>query len=1252
MTLAPKRFVGLHAHTGFSPFDGLGYPDEHFAFAMENGLDAHAISEHGNCNSYAHAQLWVEKWNSGHKDRPFKYIPGVEGYFHPDLSQWAKDKELAEQAAVDKKAAAKLAKEQEKLQTKIVAVVDGDDETEDIETSNALTIENEDETKSTKHFNPVNRRHHLVVLPKNQQGLLSIFGMCSKAALQGFYRFPRFDLGMLREAGKGGNLVVSSACIGGLPAYNVFQEVQKLKFDDLNSGLLDDKATLERCIAAVGNGYEMMTSAVGEGNYYLELQFNRLPAQNLVNRAIIEFARRNGVTQQLIVTCDSHYPRPEMWKERELYKKLGWMGYEIRPDSLPKSREELKCELYPKNASQVWEEYLRSKEGTSFYDDEVVAAAIERTHDIAHQVIGEVPPDRSPKFPTRLLVPEGTPSFNHLVGLCKEGMKKRGLEDRPEYVARLKEELGVIKAMKNADYFVSYQKIMELARKVVLVGPGRGSGGGSLVNYVLYITDLDPVHWDLPFARFLNVDRAGAPDIDTDLADRDKVLEQLRGFFGYENVVPISNYNTFKLKTLVKDIGKFYGVPFEETNAATRSVEDEVRKATTKHGDDKNLFVLTYKDAMSFVCAANKQTVCEGCTSACNRPVSPSFRSFIEANPQVAESIQVLFKQNRSLGRHAGGVLIADDLPSKMPLVASKGEPQSPWVEGVNFKHLEYIGNFIKYDLLGLETMRLIERTIELILVKEGNPKPSFDDIKAWYEQNLAPAVVDFDDPRPYEVYSQARWGGIFQLTSQGAQRLFVKARPKSIIDIATLTSIYRPGPLAANLDKLYLEVDEKPFDWGDDRISRILGKTKGLLIFQESVMELAEKAAGFPKAKCDKVRRDIMKRSISGGEAAKKGAQETRDAFVKGCVVNGYTEKVANNLYDKILYFAGYGFNKAHAVAYAIDSFWCAWLMTYHEEQWLCAYLESMSNTPDQRAKAFGEAKALGYQIVPIDVNHAALGWTVLPGKRLMPSMTSCKGVGGSAVEEIMEMRPFDSIEQLLYNDDGTWRPSKFNRKAMESLIKVRAFDSLGCVGEDKVFKSYRHMHEVLMGSYTEEVTRKRKGVEETVEITRDHGSLIKRSTKKDPHEGRKAFYELARRLAPDFSEEWDRREIAELQTSVFGSMDVMMMFEQRIFDSLGSKGVCSVEDLEVGQSDVVWFATVLASSKKQKEPSAGSMKKTRNGKSYAQAYVAGPTGKPLRLNLWGAKDLLEPYKLYVAEVKRDDFGLSTTVWKTKEVA
>lgn len=422
-------------------------------------------------------------------------------------------------------------------------------------------------------------------------------------------------------------------------------------------------------------------------------------------------------------------------------------------------------------------------------------------------------------------------------------------------------------------------------------------------------------------------------------------------------------------------------------------------------------------------------------------------------------------------------------------------------------------------------------------------------------------------------------------------------------------------------------------------------------VIFQEQVMELAEKVAGFPKDKCDEVRRAIMKRSISGGEAAKKAAEDTRTSFVEGCLKNGYTDKVANNLYDKILYFAGYGFNKSHAVAYAIDSYWCAWLMTYYEEQWICSYLESMSNTPDQRAKAFGEMRSLGYQIVPIDVNLATVGWTILPGKKLMPSMSTLKGVGGSAVDEIIAARPFASIEDMLYNEDGSWRLSKFNKRALEGLIKVRAFASFDCVGEDKIFKSYRHMHETLLGSYTENVP-KRKGSEEMVERIRDHASLIKKSTKKDPYEGRKNFYTLARGLAEDYGEEWTQREMAEFQAQLFGSSDITMMFDQGLFDRLEAKGVKSIEEVEMGATEIVWFVTVLAAPKKGSEPASGVKRRTKNGKEYIQAFVTGPIGKPIRLSVWGRKDLWDAFNLCVAEVRRDDFGFSTAGFKVKIIA
>lgn len=702
----PKKFVGLHSHTTFSPYDGLGYPAQHLEFVRENGMDGLGITEHGNFNSLAHAQLFIDDWKKKDPHLNLKYIPGIEAYFHPDLEQWQRDKVRDEEEQANAKLANKEAKKAKKKRDEeepsvLMAKRDEDDEIVEIETANALTLENEDESKSTRVFKPVNRRHHLVLLPKDSEGLQQLFWLTSRSFIEGFFRFPRIDLKMMRECLKGGHVIASSACVAGFPAWSVFQLYKGLAFDEMTPDLLDDPEALSRAVNAVGNVYQMMTDVLGEGNYFLELQFNKLPAQDLANRAILEFAKRANVTQQLVVTADSHYYNPSVWRERELYKKLGFMNYTAySPDMLPKSVEDLKCELYPKNASQIWDEYLRAKERRSFYksdDDDIVCDAVERTWHIAHERIGKPEVDKTIKLPKKL-VPEDETPISHLTQLCIAGLKERKLHRKKEYIERLKEELRVIEHHKMPEYFITLARIMELARKVVLLGAARGSGGGSLVNYLLHITDLDPLKWDLPFSRFMSMQRAEVPDIDSDVSDRDKVLDVMRKEFGEHNVVPISNYNTTKLKSLVKDLSKFYGVPFDEVNTALKTVEQDVRKATQSRTDDKNLFVLQYEPALKH---------------------SPTFKAFIDKHPEVGQSIQILFKQNRSLGRHAGGVLVCDDLPMKMPLITSKGEPQSPWVEGTNLKTLEKIGKFIKYDILGISTLRLIEETIRRIL--EGN---------------------------------------------------------------------------------------------------------------------------------------------------------------------------------------------------------------------------------------------------------------------------------------------------------------------------------------------------------------------------------------------------------------------------------------------------------------------------------------------------------------------------------------------------
>jgi len=461
--MPPNRFVGLHGHSGCSVFDGMDFPQDHMDYVMENGMDSWSLTDHGHMNGFGYAYLYNEKLKKAGKK--FKLITGCEMYVHPDLNQWQKDLE---------KSRSKPEKD-ESIVKPLVAVVDGNDETVDIGAEDStLTIENEDETKSGKYNDPVKRRHHLVVLPKTSVGLQRLFHLVSRGYLEGFYRFPRIDYSMLKEAAKGGHLLISSACLGGALAFDVFEQVQKVPFEELKHDLLEDESLLNRILTSMGNTYDRLADAVGRENVCLELQFNKLSAQHLANRAILEFAKRNSLTDRLVVTCDSHYSRPEHWREREIYKKLGWLNHQnFDPKLLPQSVEDLKCELYPKNATQVWDTFLKTTEGMSFYDDTVVAEAIERTHDIAHNEVQETHPDRSMKLPS-YSIPEGMTEDKALVKACMQGLIWRGLDDKPEYIERLKYELKIIKDKKFSNYFLTMKKILDIARENMLLGPGRG----------------------------------------------------------------------------------------------------------------------------------------------------------------------------------------------------------------------------------------------------------------------------------------------------------------------------------------------------------------------------------------------------------------------------------------------------------------------------------------------------------------------------------------------------------------------------------------------------------------------------------------------------------------------------------------------------------------------------------------------------------------------------------------------------------
>lgn len=483
----------------------MGLPKEHFDFVQKNTQEegatpALAITNHGHMSSYAHAYLYVKELKKAGRD--FKFLPGCELYVHPDLAEWRRQKDIRE--------------------------ADGEDASE-----HGSTVENEEETKSNKFLDPIRRMHHLVVLAKHSKGLENLFSIVSRGYIEGFYKKPRVDYSWLKPFK--GDFVVSTACVGGPLSWDVFSEFPNVAFDVrdddaekrgfLGPQLVDDPAVMERVLRKMENTVDRLTDAVGKENFFLELQFNRLSAQHLANRLLIELSKRTGLN--LVVTADSHYCRPDVWKERAIYQKLGWMNYtDYDPSAIPQSIEELKCELYPKNAAQIWDSYLKSGPGAGykFYDDQIVCDAIERTHDIAFQMIDDVSPDTSVKLPS-WSVPQGKTAIQALRELCNDGMRKMGLdgtssgqwkkkEPQQTYAERLEYELSVIEEKKFSEYFLTMKAIIDVATERMLIGAARGSAAGSLVNYVLGITLVDPLEYDLIFERFINPLRSEFPDID------------------------------------------------------------------------------------------------------------------------------------------------------------------------------------------------------------------------------------------------------------------------------------------------------------------------------------------------------------------------------------------------------------------------------------------------------------------------------------------------------------------------------------------------------------------------------------------------------------------------------------------------------------------------------------------------------------------------------------------------------------------
>ena len=588
--------------------------------------------------------------------------------------------------------------------------------------------------------------------------------------------------------------------------------------------------------------------------------------------------------------------------------------------------------------------------------------------------------------------------------------------------------------------------------------------------------------------------------------------------------------------------------------------------------------------------------------------------------------------ESRSIGRHAGGVLICPDL-EKSSCLSSRSEVslQTPWSEGMNFRHLEENG-FLKFDFLGLATLKMVEDTIHLILRQQGIENPTFDQISAFFDEHINSRFHDMDDQKVWEyVYHSGRFVQIFQFTNTGARKFCVAAKPRSIEDLATITAIYRPGPLAANVHKKYVSAGKhiESITYDHSALEEILSESRGFVVFQEQFMLIAQKLCGFDKGASDQMRKTLVKKSLDMNEKKGKERSELRKKFITGAIeISGMDENKATQLYETIEAFSSYGFNKSHAVAYAVDSYYSAWLHTHYEKEWLATCLQTWNGSP-KFGKIISEIKSLGYKILPPDINTSSDVWVYSEDRcGFVPPLTAIKGVGGAAVKEIIDRRPFSNIDQMLFTTEGKWRPSKMNKTCFDSLCKVEAFGTLSEMQNNEIL-NHRQLHEIIVGNY-DLLKKGRHGMSKTAakKLMNTQGFVPDFISEKI-----KENYDL---------EEWARSTKIAFSVELMSGADEDLVFPPAIMEKIENSDVKSIINFNSNEKGIAWFCIQSIEERT-----------TKNGKVFYRMKVCDNSSESCWLRVWTKfNQLPDLYTIWLAEVASSEaWGPSTSSYKMKKI-
>ncbi|MFA5161467.1 MAG: DNA polymerase III subunit alpha [Elusimicrobiales bacterium] len=801
---------------------------------------------------------------------------------------------------------------------------------------------------------------HMTLLARDFEGYQNLMAMVSSAFLEGFHYSPRIDLELLEKHSRG--VIALSGC---------------LKSHLSQHCLAED--TDAACALAL-----KLRDIMGEGNFYIELMDHNIPEEQQAMRGLLEVARKTGIP--LVATNDCHYPRKEDWEAHDVHLCISTGSKLNDPQRLRMTTHE----LYFKSAEEMAQLFSHTPD------------AVKNTLVIAERCSVEIPHDKFilPVFD----VPEGEGSDEkYLEKLCLSGLRRKLGGDIPaEYDKRLRFELDIINRMKFPSYFLIVSDFINYARGAgVPVGPGRGSGAGSLVAYSLDITRVDPIVNGLLFERFLNPDRISMPDLDIDFSDegRGRVIEYVRNKYGAQNVAQIITFGTIKAKLAVKDVARVMDFTPQEANALSKLIP--------------NALDATVYSALQTVPELQK---------AASEPRVKVLLDF-------AQKLEGL---KRHTGVHAAGVVVTREAAMKYtPLAKGSREVVTTQYEGETLSKL----GLLKIDFLGLRTLTVIEKTVEMVRSLRG------------VEIDLQ--KIPLDDAKTYELLCSARTTCVFQLESRGMRDLVRALKPHQFSEISALVALYRPGPMQSGMLEAFVDRKHgrKKIVYDHPLLEPILKETYGTLIYQEQVMEVAKSMAGFTPGEADGLRKAMGKKNVDA-------MLKMREKFLKGCHARHIPDKLAGKIFDQMAEFAGYGFNKSHSVAYALVAYHTAYLKANYPTEFMASALTSeighnaigSEDKENRLVNYLDDARDMGIAVLAPDVSKSQPDFSIekSDGKdAIRVGLRAVKNVGDEAALAITAARSGGEFKSL---DDFLSRIScrAANKKTFESLARAGALDSL----------------------------------------------------------------------------------------------------------------------------------------------------------------------------------------------------------------